>query len=648
MSENEPYLRRLRQYRRIWLSVAILLVAGLTAFSYLNGLSPVGSLLVGALGLAGAALLIVFGFRVAEDMHNQIQQGVAERVQAEEALQEAQRRFRTLLDNVRLIAVGLDGDGNVAYANPYFLELTGFTQDEVLGEDWFENFIPERDRPAIGTVFSAVLESGLAPHHENPILTKEGKERLIAWNNTVLWGPDGRPAGTMSIGEDITERRRAEETLQRSTRELEALYQTSLEINAQRAADLLGAPMGSIYLMQPDGQSLELVVDCNLPGQWAGTTLRLGEGVSGRAAQIREVLMVEDHRKWEGQAQVYADSPFRRVLAVPLIVGDHVIGVLDLTDTERTGPYSEEEVRLASLFADQAAIAIENARLYEEIQRHAAELEQRVAERTTQLRERAAEVEQTNRALANLLEDIQASNASLTEATEKLKEVNEELEAFGYSVSHDLRAPLRAMQGFARALLEDAADQLDETSLEYARRIVSAGQRMDVIIMDLLAYGRVAHTEIELRPTSLETAVAQALSALQAEAEERGAQIAVERPLPQVLAHGTTLAQVIGNLISNALKFTAPDVTPQVRVWAEERGAAVRLWVQDNGIGIAPQHRQRIFRVFERLHGVEAYPGTGIGLAIVRKGVERMGGRVGVESEVGKGSRFWIELRKEG
>lgn len=455
------------------------------------------------------------------------------------------------------------------------------------------------------------------------------------------------------------ENARLHSSVQRRARELAALYETSLEINAQRdlasllesivrrAADLLGAPMGGLYLMRPDNETLELAVSHNLPGDWTGTTLRLGEGVSGRVAQTREVLMIEDHRQWEGRAAVYEETSFRRVLAVPLIVGDRVVGVLDVTDTERAGLYSEDEVRLASLFADQAAIAIQNARLYEEVQSHAAELEQRVAERTAQLRERAAEIEQMNRALANLLEDLRASNLSLSETAEKLKEVNEELEAFGYSVAHDLRAPLRAMQGFARAMLEDCADQLDDTGREYAQRIVGAGQRLDGMIQDLLAYSRVARTDIELHPTPLETAVAQALSALQTEADAREAQILVEGPLPQVLAHSTTLAQVIGNLISNALKFTAPGVAPEVRVWAEERGSAARLWVQDNGIGIAPEHHKRIFRVFERLHGVEAYPGTGIGLAIVRKGVERMGGRVGVESEVGKGSRFWIEFRKE-
>lgn len=118
--------------------------------------------------------------------------------------------------------------------------------------------------------------------------------------------------------------------------------------------------------------------------------------------------------------------------------------------------------------------------------------------------------------------------------------------------------------------------------------------------------------------------------------------------LPPVMAHYATLVQVVANLLTNAAKFVAPDTRPEVAVWAEACGVWARLWVADNGIGIAPEHRERIFGVFERLHGVETYPGTGIGLAIVRKGMERLGGRVGLESTVGGGSRFWIDLPPAG
>jgi signal transduction histidine kinase len=124
-----------------------------------------------------------------------------------------------------------------------------------------------------------------------------------------------------------------------------------------------------------------------------------------------------------------------------------------------------------------------------------------------------------------------------------------------------------------------------------------------------------------------------------------GATVEVEGPLPDVLAHPPTLTQAAINLLSNAIKFVPQGRAPRIRIWAEAGDGRVRLWVEDNGIGIEPAHQERVFQPFQRLHGVESYPGTGIGLAIVRRSIERMGGRSGVVSGPGEGSRFWIELR---
>ncbi|NEU75762.1 PAS domain-containing protein [Hassallia byssoidea VB512170] len=232
------------------------------------------------------------------------------------------------------------------------------------------------------------------------------------------------------------------------------------------------------------------------------------------------------------------------------------------------------------------------------------------------------------------------------ERTTQLEEANEELQAFAYSVSHDLRAPLRAMQGFAEALLEDYEDILDELGKEYATRIVTSAQRLENLIQDLLAYSRLSRSDLQLKVIDLTTIMSEAMTQLEAEIEQTQAQVNIQSPLPKAIAHRATLVQVITNLLTNAMKFVDDGVSPQIKVWAEIHGECVRLWVEDNGIGIAREHQKRIFRVFERLHGMETYPGTGIGLAIVRKGIDRMGGCVGVESQLGQGSRFWIELRR--
>jgi signal transduction histidine kinase len=231
------------------------------------------------------------------------------------------------------------------------------------------------------------------------------------------------------------------------------------------------------------------------------------------------------------------------------------------------------------------------------------------------------------------------------ERTRKLEERNEELEAFAYTVAHDLRAPIRAMHGFSDALLEDFGDVLGYRGRDYAKRVVDAARRMDALVRDLLEYSQIVRGDIVLAPVELTGVVRGVIANEEEEIRLSGAEVAVDGPLPTVLGHQATLSQAVLNLVGNALKFVPPGKTPRVRISAERRDTWTRLWVADNGLGIAPEQQEMIFRVFERLHRREDYPGTGIGLAIVRKGVERMGGRSGVESTPGTGSRFWIELQ---
>lgn len=252
-------------------------------------------------------------------------------------------------------------------------------------------------------------------------------------------------------------------------------------------------------------------------------------------------------------------------------------------------------------------------------------------------------------AFNSMASQIQGAHARLEdqvrERTAALEERNEELEAFGYSISHDLRAPLRTMQGFSEALLEDFGAALPPTGRDYAERVVAGSRRMDELIRDLLAYSRISRGDLQLTPVPLRPVADTAVAELDAPLRARAGTVRVAESLPVVQGHAGTLSQVFSNLLGNALKFIPDDRAPVIEVSSERRNGMVRVWVVDNGIGIAFEHRERIFRVFERLHSTEEYPGTGIGLAIVRKAVERMGGKVGVDSTMGQGSRFWIELR---
>jgi signal transduction histidine kinase len=261
---------------------------------------------------------------------------------------------------------------------------------------------------------------------------------------------------------------------------------------------------------------------------------------------------------------------------------------------------------------------------------------------------RTDELGELSRAFNAMVGHVEAAQGDLEEKvrerTEELRERNDELETFGHSISHDLRAPLRAMHGFSQALLEDCGDQLDAVGKDYAERVVVGARRMDALIQDLLAYSRVSRSDMALGAVSLSDVANEALAQVEGDVAASGGTVTVAPALPAVLAHRVALVQSVANLIANGVKFMPEGRKPELRVRAEQENGRTRLWVEDNGIGIDAAHHERVFGVFERLHQSEHYPGTGIGLAIVRKSVERMGGRVGVVSATGQGSKFWIEL----
>jgi len=295
----------------------------------------------------------------------------------------------------------------------------------------------------------------------------------------------------------------------------------------------------------------------------------------------------------------------------------------------------------------EMTVAMNEALVLGSLRQH--ELTEAADASNAQLREEIGVRERTEEALhrtqAALSEHTGELEGLVAERTSELTSTNQQLEAFVYSIAHDLRAPLRAMQGFSELLVEEAGAALSETGKSYANRISKSAQFMDALLCDLLAFSRISQRHVVLSSVSLEKVVSAVLIRLQATIQEKNASVECSGPWPSVLAHESTLSQVVFNLTSNALKFARPGVAPCVRLRAEERAQFVRVWVEDEGVGIRSDHRDQIFRLFTRLNG-EKYPGTGIGLAIVQKGVERMGGSVGVELDRQPGSRFWFELRK--
>ncbi len=234
----------------------------------------------------------------------------------------------------------------------------------------------------------------------------------------------------------------------------------------------------------------------------------------------------------------------------------------------------------------------------------------------------------------------------VAERTTELEETVRSAEALNYSLAHDLRAPLRAMMGFSNALLEDHSTVLDSTGREYAGRIAAGAKRMDGLIASLLSYGRLNYEELSFGFINTQSILETLINDFAPEIQATAAQVTLDKPLPNVWANAPVLRKVLKELIENALKFCGHGKTPQIEIWAEERETKNLIWIRDNGIGIPAEHHERIFRVMESLHAGDKYPGHGIGLAIVRRGVERLGGRIGLKSAPDQGSCFWIELPK--
>jgi PAS domain S-box-containing protein len=398
-------------------------------------------------------------------------------------------------------------------------------------------------------------------------------------------------------------------------------------------------PDGRLYLHSSGGISREMrekLAAIHLSGTLCGTS-------GGRP---EPVTFSSIHRSEEAKLEFARQLGLRAYVCNPLLVGEKLIGTLAFASRTRDH-FTEDEVEFTGIVAQYVAIAIDRARnesalrrAQAELSRHAESLEQKVQERTRNLQETIAE-----------------------------------LESFSYSLAHDVRAPLRHIHGFSQALIEDHNHELSTEARKHVGSIDRAIQRLDALTLDILEYSKVASKPVQLTPVALEPLVREIIS-------HNGALsvpgvVTVNSPLHSVLAERSLLDQCLTNLLDNALKFIPTPVAPRITVTTELRNGEhnqepdaradkpsaplhpvgpsatreqnptrkarwVRIWVEDNGIGISPEFHGKIFGIFERLSHQQE--GTGIGLAIVSKSIQRMGGRLGVESQSGQGSRFWVEL----
>nr|WP_290225733.1 PAS domain S-box protein [Trichocoleus desertorum] len=530
--------------------------------------------------------------------------------------------FKFALDQAAILAT-TDSRGVITEINDQFCQISQFSQNELIGQT--HRIInsgyhpPEFFRQLWSTITQGEVWRGEIKNR-----AKDGTYYWVATTIVPFLDAAGKPFQYLAIRFDITARKQAEAQLRRSVQRLETVHQIDQAIlRLETPAAIAQAALSHLTKVLPSDQSAVLLFNLEanqlqiLAGEIAdnraGTVMPISDRLPIEVARSRKPFwyvpnLADLPERWVGLEQLLATG-YHSFLAVGLKVEGDLLGDLVLLAKPRDA-FSSEDQAITQEVADQLAIALQQARLREQLQEYANELEQRVVERTT-----------------------------------ALQEAIDGLEIFTYSASHDLRAPLRAMQGLSQALLEDYGDRLDATGQKYAQQIAASAEQANQLVSDLLEYGRLSRAQITLQPLSLSELVTNLLAQMDNELQARQVQVSVDHPLPEVVGHRLTLIQAIANLMNNAVKFVPKDRQPHVHLWAELQAGWVRLWIEDNGIGIAPEHQEQIFQVFERLHTRQAYPGTGVGLAIVRKGVERMGGHVGVDSELGQGSRFWLELQ---
>jgi PAS domain S-box-containing protein len=496
-------------------------------------------------------------------------------------LRESERQFRTLADSIPNLAWCANGDGYITWYNRRWYEYTGTTPEQVEGWGWQSLHDPEV-LPKVLEQWRRSIATGEPFEMEFPLRgCADGRFRWFLTRSLPVKDADGKVVSWFGTNTDVTEQREAGEAIRRG----EALLTQAVRV-------------AGLGIFEHDHRSDRIEYSPHMR-----ELLGLGKDQEITVASFLQRVVPED-RAALAEAIHRAHDP----------AGDGMFG-LDYRIARADGRVRWLSTRAQTFFQGEgserrpcrtvgAAVDVTEHRQF------AARLERAVAERTAELRD-----------------------------------TNEQLETFVYSIAHDLRSPLRSMTGFSQLLLDDYAAGLGETGQNLLQRIQASSEFMDKLLLDLLAFGRTSRVEMELGPVAVQKAWDAALFQCATQVEQARAQVEAVSPLPAVRAHEATLAQCLANLLSNALKFVAPGVQPSIRFRAEDYGSWVRLWLEDNGIGIPVAQHERVFRVFERLHG-SRYPGTGIGLSIVRKGAERMGGKVGLESEPGKGSRFWIELAK--
>lgn len=519
----------------------------------------------------------------------------------------------------------------------------------------FTNSIYQADRRRVTKEISNALRSEDSFVSEYRTLSPDGRMLWVIARGRIERDETGRAVSLPGVLVDITERKQVENNLRflaSASNELSSSldYKRTLTRIAKLMVPTI-ADWAAIQILDEDNVLQQVAVAHKDPAKvkWAkalrekqgpqsmdepsGVPQVIRSGKSEFYPYIPEELIVQS-AKSEEELKLLRSLGLKSIIIVPLKVSNKAVGAITLVLSDQNRHYSQSDLEMAEELASRASFAMSNARLYDDAQRELAErirLEKELKEANQELERR-----------------VEERTAELEETNLNLERSNQELQDFAYVASHDLQEPLRKIQAFGNLLQVEYADKLGEGG-DYLTRMRNAAARMSALIEDILSFSRVTTKGRTFSDVSLSKVVDEVLGDLEIRIEDTHAKIRIGS-LPVIHADPMQMRQLFQNLISNALKFHQAGKAPLVEINAtvekskDDKIKYCKLEIRDNGLGFDEKYLDRIFAVFQRLHNREVYKGTGIGLAVCRKIVERHGGTITARSKPGKGSTFIITL----
>jgi PAS domain S-box-containing protein len=563
-------------------------------------------------------------------LRNQVTaQQLLEQLQAEKIIRTGEEKLRSLssrqeaiLDAVPDIIMEVDNNKVYTWANLAGIEFFG---EDVIGKE--ADFYFECKQDTYGTIRPLFNGAEDIIYLESWQRRKDGEKRLLAWWCRVLKDEVGNMTGALSSARDITERKHAEEQVLRQSKVLAAInrvfYETLMADSEEAVAttclkvaqEITGSKFGFIGEITPAGLFTTITLSdpgweaCRIPETQGNVMIKdmVIRGIWGQVILKEQSLIVNDPLSYPDRVGIpEGHPPLTSFLGVPLKDQGKVIGIVAMANLESgyTAEHQYDVETICVAFVE----AIRRKKAQEEIRILNVELEQRVMDRTDQL------------------------NAA-----------NKEMEAFSYSVSHDLRAPLRSIDGFSQALLEEYGNKLDDTGKTYLERARKATERMGFLIDDMLKLSRVSRAEFSHEAVDLSTMAQGIAEEHQKNNPERVVDVSVQEG---VMTQGNRYMMkiVIENLMDNAWKFTGKTEHPWIEFGTTVRDGKTACFIRDNGAGFDMAYVNKLFGAFQRLHTTDDFPGTGIGLATVQRIIHRHGGQVWAEGEIGKGATFYFTL----